>query len=836
VPSQLRIGDAQIDLQERRVDTPRGAVRLTELEASLLRFLLERRGSTTSRSQLLDEVWGYHPRAYTRAVDHTVSRLRKKIEVDPRRPRWLTATRGGGYRLELPPVESPPLPEEPSSFVGRTEELEAMLAALDTHRVVALLGLGGVGKSRLALRLALRWHERRREAVLVPLGSASTRGEVRGRVAGALSVGTEQLRDALEGQEDLLVVLDEVERLPQGALDFVQGSGGARFLLASQRPEPLAEHTIEVGPLPPIDGVALLRARSPSPVSDADAQKLVEALDGLPFALELAARWLAAAPPADVLARLHELRGVGRHGSATAALLGSWDLLDGQARSLLGEAALFAAPFRIVDLEAVSGRADALAVCADLVARGWLVRTGDRLATAWLVRKFLRDQGAVPADGARRHALWLSSWAPAAHQEQNRRWTEATHERLTRAEPELRAALAEPALEPEVAVPLLGALYRMYGDGSLPFDAAQAEFDAVIERVGPDPGRAVWLQTFRAELALASGDFERAWACVERARASLSQHPGPHEQRLHEQCVLEGLTAKVLQARGQPEQAVAHYRSAIALAEGLGQRQAVGIYRMNLALQVARQDPPAAIAMLVEALSDLVEVGNPASIGRVHANLARLLRARGELEAGDSHQERAHLLLRQAGDRRALGQLLLNQAHHLLDLGEGEAARRAAEEALVLTKRLGMSQTAALATLTLAFVCLEESEPARALELALGARATLRRCGNPWTLAEACWCVGHAELALGRPDGAQEAFEAGEQAVRRAGSAATARFAAGLALARLASGDPAGAEALCPAGSHGAIVRAALQRGPLPELPPDCYLRILARSARRVSG
>jgi hypothetical protein len=147
-----------------------------------------------------------------------------------------------------------------------------------------------------------------------------------------------------------------------------------------------------------------------------------------------------------------------------------------------------------------------------------------------------------------------------------------------------------------------------------------------------------------------------------------------------------------------------------------------------------------------------------------------------------------------------------------------------------------MTQTAALATLTVAFICLEESAPARALELALGARASLRKVGNPWPLADACWCVGHAELALGRPQGAREAFHAGQQAVLRAGSTATERFAAGLALAQLASGDRPGAQSLCPEGLQGDIVRAALTGDPLPELPQDSYLRILARAARRVSG
>jgi DNA-binding winged helix-turn-helix (wHTH) protein/tetratricopeptide (TPR) repeat protein len=831
VESVVLIGDAEIDLVERRVHSPRGEGALTELEASLLRFLLGRRGSTTSRKELLEEVWGYSPRTVTRAVDHTVSRLRKKIEVDPRRPRWLTSTRGGGYRLELPPVEVSALPEEPSSFLGRQEEIERLAAALDQHRVVALLGLGGVGKSRLALRVAMAWRDRGLEVVVVSLGGETSAAGARGRVARSLGVEADRVADALDGQEHLLVVLDEVERLEDSVLDFVRAPDGPRFLLTSQRPEPVADHTVEIGPMPLVDSAALVAARCPVPLSEADAQRIAEALDGVPFAIELAAQWLAAAPPDDVLDRLHTLRGRGdgRHSTVTAALLGSWALLGADGRALLGEAALFAAPFRIADLEAVSGRADAMATAADLVARGWLVRAEDRLGMATVVRQFLRGEGAVPADGPARHAAWLSSWVPALRQAQDRRWSAAAHDRLTRAEPDLRAAIAAHE-HPDAAAPLLVALYRTHGDGSVPMDDARAEVEAVAARLGPASPWHATLQTLSAGLALSTGDHEAAWRRAEAGYAALTDAPDPHLQ-----CVLDGVSAQVLLARGQPQEAVARFRSAIGLAVGLGSLQGAGTYRMNLALLVARDDPAAAVSMLVEALDELVDVGNPGSIGRIHANLARLLRAQGAAEAAASHHERAEALLREAGDRRALAQLLLNQSHHLLDVGERASARRVAEEALALARRIGLRQSAALAMLTLAHLHLDERAPASALDLALAAQRSLRRGGNLWTLAEAAWCVGHAELALGRPDSALAAFEEGVNAVRRAGGRSTDPFVAGLAVARLAAGDRVGAEA-CLAeigGHHAAIVAAALEGRRPPEDAPDVYARILAHAARR---
>jgi Transcriptional regulatory protein, C terminal len=63
-------------------------------------------GAVVDRRRLLHAVWGYAPKVVSRAVDHTVYRLRRKIESDPAAPRWLTSQRAGGYRLE-PESEHP---------------------------------------------------------------------------------------------------------------------------------------------------------------------------------------------------------------------------------------------------------------------------------------------------------------------------------------------------------------------------------------------------------------------------------------------------------------------------------------------------------------------------------------------------------------------------------------------------------------------------------------------------------------------------------------------------------------------------------------------------------
>ena len=71
----------------------------------MLRYFAEHRGATLSRKVLLREVWGYPEMPYTRAVDHAIMRLRRKIEADAHRPRFIHTVHGDGYCLTTAPNE-----------------------------------------------------------------------------------------------------------------------------------------------------------------------------------------------------------------------------------------------------------------------------------------------------------------------------------------------------------------------------------------------------------------------------------------------------------------------------------------------------------------------------------------------------------------------------------------------------------------------------------------------------------------------------------------------------------------------------------------------------------
>jgi DNA-binding response OmpR family regulator len=80
-------------------------VRLTLMEADLLRYLIRHAGRAVSRRGVLEDVWDLHEDTDTRAIDNFIVRLRKYIEDEPSQPRHLLTVRGVGYRFIPEPNE-----------------------------------------------------------------------------------------------------------------------------------------------------------------------------------------------------------------------------------------------------------------------------------------------------------------------------------------------------------------------------------------------------------------------------------------------------------------------------------------------------------------------------------------------------------------------------------------------------------------------------------------------------------------------------------------------------------------------------------------------------------
>jgi DNA-binding response OmpR family regulator len=96
---EFRFDGRVIDFANLELRTPKQRIRLTLMEAQLLRYLINHEGKVVSRKAMLEDVWGLREDTDTRAIDNFIVRLRKYIEEEPAKPQHLLTVRGVGYRF-----------------------------------------------------------------------------------------------------------------------------------------------------------------------------------------------------------------------------------------------------------------------------------------------------------------------------------------------------------------------------------------------------------------------------------------------------------------------------------------------------------------------------------------------------------------------------------------------------------------------------------------------------------------------------------------------------------------------------------------------------------------
>jgi predicted ATPase/DNA-binding SARP family transcriptional activator len=304
----------------------------------------------------------------------------------------------------FPPLRSPTaprhnLPVSLTSFVGRERELEELDGLLGSGRLITVIGVGGAGKTRLALEVAARnLHRFPDGGWLVELGPVRDPGLIASEVAGALGMLTGSLSHGPGEIEEwlcqcllprhLLLVLDNCEHLVEAAAGVVRRlltrCPGVTVLSTSREVLGLPGETTWT--LPPLslpgaevkgpeelaasDAVALFcaRARAVQPgfgLSTANAAAVAQIcrrLDGIPLALELAAARMRVLGAQQVAERLdHRFlllteggrTAVGRHQTLRAAMDWSYQLLPPAEQAALRRLAVFPASFDLEAAEAV---------------------------------------------------------------------------------------------------------------------------------------------------------------------------------------------------------------------------------------------------------------------------------------------------------------------------------------------------------------------------------------------------------------------------------------------------------------------------------------------------
>jgi len=409
----------------------------------LLRTLIERRDRVVSKDELLEQVWPGMVVEESNLSVH-VSRLRKLLGTGA-----IATIPGRGYRFVAPLVDAArlsgesatdPWPGSADLLFGREEELELLTRLLASHRLVTVVGAGGIGKSRLAQAAFRSEAVRSSQAVVwVELAGLAEPGLLAHAIAQPLGIGLPEgetgipaLMRAMAGR-DLLLVLDNGEHLLEPLAALIQAllasTPRLRALVTSQEPlrvpgeqqlrlEPLAVPADATAPSARRHGALMLfesRVRAANPrfeLLDADLPLAVEIcrrLDGLPLAIELA----AARVPLLGLRALHDRlserfslltagsrTALRRHQTLRAALDWSHSLLDDEQRALFRRLGVFSGGFT---MDLVQG------MCAEGPADEWDVL--DRLAA--LIEKSLV---VAAVDGVPRYRLLESARAFALEQ------------------------------------------------------------------------------------------------------------------------------------------------------------------------------------------------------------------------------------------------------------------------------------------------------------------------------------------------------------------------------------------------------------------------------------
>ncbi len=100
---RIEVGDLIIDKRRHEVSRDNSRIDLTPLEFQILELLASEPGRAWSSNALLDQVWSTDYEGYQRNIDPHINRLRKKLEVDPKNPRYVLTVRGVGYKLNEAP-------------------------------------------------------------------------------------------------------------------------------------------------------------------------------------------------------------------------------------------------------------------------------------------------------------------------------------------------------------------------------------------------------------------------------------------------------------------------------------------------------------------------------------------------------------------------------------------------------------------------------------------------------------------------------------------------------------------------------------------------------------
>jgi len=678
----------------------------------------------------------------------------------------------------------PALPTEPNSFVGRQRELDELRKLVSAARLVTLTGPGGIGKTRLALRLlSVLAPEMADGACYVELADVTNPDLVVTRVANTVGVAEEQGRPLLDTLADalrprtLVLALDNCEHLLDACARLCQRllsvAPDVRLITTSREPLRVAGETVWAVPPLPIargersagDAVQLFveRAASTAPgfaVTDASADAIADicrALEGIPLAIELAAPRVRALSVEQIRMRVADRFGLlttgeraapPRQRTLRAAIDWSHDLLTPREQVLLRRLSVFAGwslemAVEVCADELVPAGAmlDTLAALVDksLVVREQEVLGQARFRMLDTIREYGAEKLAASGEEAvvkhrfRDHVLTVAernfavgmALVPAPWQDRV-----DVFRRYDADAPNVWVVLGECLTEGDVATGL------RICTAVRPCMLVRGEFALGGE----------WLDAFLARPEAADVARRiRGQALIGRAQLTLSVDPAAAEPPARaglDLCRAAGdafwtaaglnLLSEITVHTGRADEAETLAREAMALAESAGDSWNAGWALGIRAATAAVRGQLREAAELARASLDVMRsIDHRWGVARAQLGLGDLARIRSDYTDAQARYADALGYLREIDARPEIARCLSGLGRVALDSGDLPLARDRLTESLRLSRVTGTRIGVARGLESFAELAAREGSPERSVLLAAAAAALRERSGLP---------------------------------------------------------------------------------------------------------
>jgi len=717
-----------------------------------------------------------------------------------------TATADGESSWPVPGAARPPhnLPQPPTPFIGREEELkkiEALLVDDPECRLLTLVGPGGIGKTRLALEAGRRALAAFADGVyLIPLAGATAVDFIISAVAASLdfqfsgaATPKTQLLHHLRDKK-MLLILDNFEHLLDGAdlvADMLHIAAPLHVLVTSRERLHLQEEwgldvlglsypasAAEVAHQPSLEAYSAARlfiqrarrADAGFTLAPEDVPAVVELcrlLAGMPLGLELAAPWVRVLSCAEIVTELkHNLdllstsaRDVPeRHRSLQAIFAQTWQTLSPEEQAILRQLAIFQGGSRREAAQQVAGAT--LSSLATLIDKALLGRTRDgRYQLHELIRQFaagqLQDHPEEAAAVAARHSGYYLGFLA-------RRTADIKGGRQQTALAEIAAEIDNVRLAWSFAVDhadtaalsaaaecfwLFSEFRGVLYEGEAAFRQALEALTAVRAQT-PDlhtlPG---FLQAGQGCLAARRGWFEEGLALMTQGIDRLRRADPIDRQK--EAFALAWL-AFVLVQKGRFAAAAGYAQQSLDACPETGDAWIrAGSLRLLGAAALFSGRLDEAESRLNECLAACNEIGERRIRIYATTNLGLIAQARGDYATARQLLEQALELSRQLGDRLSRAELLRDLSRLVLQLGQLDEVVVKIEECRAIYREIGRGDSGAVLWI-LAAALRRQGEVDRAYNLLLDGFAAAKAMGHQPDLAACLTEMGRLVRLQGR--------------------------------------------------------------------------------------